>query len=82
MVGSEMKEASEAALGILQDYASKLDFVDLVRFVREKASVDEGTAKASILRLSFEGKVGIDLDWSVHLVPVECPQSVSQFAAA
>jgi hypothetical protein len=84
MAGSEMTEVLETTMGILQDYATALDFIDLVRFVSDKARVDEATAKASILRLNFEGRVGIDLDWSVHLVPVECQdaQLVSQVAAA
>jgi hypothetical protein len=84
MAGSEMKEALETALRILQDYAGALDFIDLVRFVSDKAKVDEATAKALILRLNFEGSVGIDVDWSVHLVPAECPESrlAVQFAAA
>lgn len=82
MAGSEMTEAMETTLGILQNCASDLDFVDLVRFVMDKARVDEATAKASILRLNFEGKIGIDRDWSVHLVPVECPELLSRIAAA
>jgi hypothetical protein len=40
----------------------------LTRAVTEEAQVDEATAKASILRLSFEGKLRIDSDWSVHPV--------------
>lgn len=82
MAGSEMRETLETTLAILQNQEGEMDFVDLVRFVVDKARVDEATAKASILRLNFEGKVGIDLDWSVHLIPVECQELVSQVAAA
>jgi hypothetical protein len=84
MAGSDMKNL-EASLGILQNYSSDLDFLRLVRLVIAETGVDEATAKALILRLNFEGKVGIDLDWSVHLVPAESQAEdrvVAQIAAA
>ncbi|MGA7217253.1 MAG: hypothetical protein WBX38_03005 [Candidatus Sulfotelmatobacter sp.] len=66
-----MNNTLETAVGILEAEDRDPNFLDLVRSIMEKTSVDEATAKASILRLSFEGRVGIALDWSVHLCPVE-----------
>jgi hypothetical protein len=63
-----MEKILETTLGILESREDGLDFVDLARAVTAEAQVDEATAKASILRLSFEGKLRIDLDWSVHPV--------------
>jgi hypothetical protein len=71
MAGSDMHNTLETAVGILETEGRDLNFVDLVRSVMQQGSVDEATAKASILRLNFEGRVGIDLDWSVRLCPAE-----------
>jgi hypothetical protein len=66
-----MEEALETVLGILRNGEGGMDFIDLVRRVTAGAQIDEATAKASILRLHFEGKVKIDSEWSVCLVPTE-----------
>jgi hypothetical protein len=63
-----MEKTLETTLDILKSRKDGFDFVDLTRAVTEEARVDEATAKASILRLSFEGKLRIDSDWSVHPV--------------
>jgi hypothetical protein len=73
-----MERTLETTLGILRDRESGLDFVDLARAVTAEAEVDEATAKASILRLNFEGKLRIDSDWSVH--PIVALHLVSQAA--
>lgn len=77
-----MNETLETTLGILENYGCSLGFVDLVRRIVAEANVDEATAKASILRLNFEGKVGIDLDWSVHLVPAESQEEAEMASHA
>ncbi len=71
MAASEMNQALEATLSILQRFGRDLGFLDLAHHVIAEARVDEATAKASILRLNSAGEVEIALDWSVHLSPVE-----------
>ena len=66
-----MEEALVTALNILQNREDGTDFVDLTRLVTAEARVDEATAKASILRLHFEGKARIDSDWCVRVASAE-----------
>jgi hypothetical protein len=86
MAASEMKNTLDATVRILRNHTGDLDFLQLVRLVIAETRADEATAKASILKLNFEGRIGIDLDWSVHLFPVESTtvetEMVSQFVAA
>ena len=77
-----MEEALDAVLHILRSREGGIEFVDLVRHVIAKTGVDEATAKASILRLHFEGKARIDSDWSVCLALAESKETELVAAAA
>ena len=72
-------------MAIVHRQHHEVGFVDLVSQVMAETRVDEATAKASILELNFEGRLGIDLDWLVHPLPVDCAmegQVESQAAVA
>lgn len=72
-------------MAIVRRQQHEVGFVDLVSQVMAETKADEATAKASILELNFEGRLGIDLDWSVHLLPVDSAaegQVESQVAVA
>jgi hypothetical protein len=67
-----MKDPLETTVQILRAKAFGLEFISLARLLIDEAEIDEASAKASILRLNFEGRIRIDPDWVVSLDPVEC----------
>jgi hypothetical protein len=81
-----MEKTLETTLGILQNSEDGMDFAELTRSVSARARVDEASAKASILRLNFEGEIRIDSNWVVTMDPAELPaedsKRVAQSAAA
>jgi len=62
-----MEETLETVLDILRSSQYPVHCIDLVRRITEKTEIDYASAKALILRLSFEGKLKIDSDLSVTL---------------
>jgi hypothetical protein len=73
-----MNKTAQIALYILQETDNSIDCIRLVRLLAQKAQIDEASAKASILRLNFEGKIRISSDLQASLDVAECSANLKR----